>query len=673
MLAIVAFAALPDGAQADEPDVSALIAGLDSEERQDQLAAIVALGELGPFAEAAVPKLAKFLSGEDLVLQHEAAIALGRMGQSARSTVPDLLPLLKTDSPVLQHSSIVALGRIGEKSDEVLSGLESFLTAESAYLRLAAANSLVSIGVDGEKRGEVIDVLIDELNNQKITVRADASYALSRIGEPAAMPLTKAIAESDPITSIYATEALSGIGSAASGAVGPLKNLINSENPQLRASAVRCLAAISENYVPEVASLTEDKAVPVRLAVASAMGEFAAVSPEEVVEPLKTLLQDPDDSVQIEAITAAGRLGSQAGPLVPLLVDDLMSSEPARALAATDSLASIGKPAVDALAEALNQMQSRALALSALSQIGPDAAPATPRILDLLDEADGDLLTEIFVAIADIGKKAGPQAVERLVEYAKNPKNERRAGAVYALGNIGDADAVPLLKQLVNDTSEDLLPLAASYSLVQLKPDDEAVASSAIPLFIAKLDHEVPRVRVELARMLGEIGPRAAVAKSALAARLSDSSPDVQGEAVVALAKIGAIGPDLLPTVVKLLESPTPSVRYAAAYALGLAGKSASEVVPVFVQNLNSRDEFEKLISAWALVKITDGGPKPDESVEILLTGLQHPEPKIRAGVVDALAIFADRDDVTEALRQHLETESDSDVKAEIEKALGSK
>ncbi len=98
-----------------------------------QKQAAVALGHLGPAAEAAIPGLIKTLRAERAPnkvyvypARQEAAKALGRIGPAAESAVPALIEVLQEESPgaVLVHeAAVTALGDIGQPAELVVPAL----------------------------------------------------------------------------------------------------------------------------------------------------------------------------------------------------------------------------------------------------------------------------------------------------------------------------------------------------------------------------------------------------------------------------------------------------------------------------------------------------------------------------------------------------------------------
>ncbi|HEY1192271.1 MAG TPA: HEAT repeat domain-containing protein, partial [Gemmata sp.] len=93
-----------------------------------------------------------------------------------------------------------------------------------------------------------------------------------------------------------------------------------------------------------------------------------------------------------------------------------------------------------------------------------------------------------------------------------------------------------------------------------------ADARPAAPSLLKLLADDAPDVRLEAARVLGQIGAHTAV--PALAARLDDPSAAVRLTAAEALVRLGARADALLPALTKALKSGAPDESYTAARLL---------------------------------------------------------------------------------------------------------
>jgi HEAT repeat protein len=79
---------------------------------EHDLAAIQALGELGPEAAPAIPELLTKMEDEDISYALEGCVALGKMGPAASAAIPKLRELSKHEDPELRIVAKTALRQI---------------------------------------------------------------------------------------------------------------------------------------------------------------------------------------------------------------------------------------------------------------------------------------------------------------------------------------------------------------------------------------------------------------------------------------------------------------------------------------------------------------------------------------------------------------------------------
>ena len=120
------------------------------------------------------------------------------------------------------------------------------------------------------------------------------------------------------------------------------------------------------------------------------------------------------------------------------------------------------------------------LVATALSQAAPELAPpadrrleddAVRRLVEALKDSDFEVRQNLAAALA----KTGPRAVPLLREALKDKLVERRSGAAYALGLLGDAGrpALPELLDALNDPDTDVRR-QVSYALARVVPAGRA-------------------------------------------------------------------------------------------------------------------------------------------------------------------------------------------------------
>ena len=205
-------------------------------------------------------------------------------------------------------------------------------------------------------------------------------------------------------------------------------------------------------------------------------------------------------------------------------------------------------------------------AARALGQIGPDAKAAVPALLETLkDEHE----VRVWANYALFRIVSHPEAIPNLIEALKDQYGVVREVPVIALGNIGpDARAaVPALIEALN-VEQEWIRRRAAWALGKIGPGARAAVPAliealrdenrrvgvsahyalfrivshpeAIPNLIEALRQGTHLVREDAARVLGNIGPDAKAAVSALAEAQKDEVADVRWSAAEALKKIQA-------------------------------------------------------------------------------------------------------------------------------------
>src|SRR5882724_10631308 len=171
-----------------------------------------------------------------------------------------------------------------------------------------------------------------------------AFAALGPSARPAFPALTNLLLRPEK-TSVSAT-ALARIGPDA---FGPLTRALESPHAEVRAAAAGALGAMSGDLariVPALQKALADSDKFVRINAVISLGQIAETKPEAVLDDLIRGLRDPSPSVKIFAADFLARLGVDARPAVPELVN---------------------------MAEGLDRLAS-GKAVSALKQIDPETA-----------------------------------------------------------------------------------------------------------------------------------------------------------------------------------------------------------------------------------------------------------------------------------------------------------
>lgn len=168
--------------------VAVLCELLDAPECRWEAAAT--LGEMGPAASAAVPRLLIMLETDQSHRPSRtpsmAALALGKLGPAA---VPGLVPLLTNVDSDVRVNAAVALTGLGAAGAPAVPGLAGMLRAEDPEEQLTAANALAAIGPEAAAAVPELTRLAQISTIQDVVVghaRSAARDALERIRGPAA-------------------------------------------------------------------------------------------------------------------------------------------------------------------------------------------------------------------------------------------------------------------------------------------------------------------------------------------------------------------------------------------------------------------------------------------------------------------------------------------------------
>jgi HEAT repeat protein len=222
---------------------------------------------------------------------------------------------------------------------------------------------------------------------------------------------------------------------------------------------------------------------------------------------------------------------------------------------------------------------ARARAACELRELGSGAAPVLGRLTAMLDDGspvDGSVCanrtwrhggwTEDATTPGEQAASAlvaiGSAAYEPLTKVLSAPAWIARKNAAWALGALGNRNAVPLLAARTLNDTEAPVRRRGAWALGALD------SSEAVPALIEALKDTDADVRQQVAWALGAIRDRRAV--DGLIGALSDSAAGVRKQAAWALGSLG--DRRAVAALTKLLKDPEAGVRKQAAWALGAIG-----------------------------------------------------------------------------------------------------
>ena len=297
----------------------------------------------------------------------------------------------------------------------------------------------------------------------------------------------------------------------------------------------------------------------------------------------------------------------------------------------------------------------------------------------------------------------GPSIIPSLLRHLHDPHEHMRAIVATALGKLRVLEVVPLVSSLAQDPSE-VVRQSVVEALGNLgmsgpghvrprrrfgrgrgskgrgigwlsgwkKHAVPARHGDPVDLAVATLESsladESAPVRIQAARSLGRIGPRAAAAAPRLIGLLKEADETIRCQAAQALGEVGGETGATVAALVDLLKEASAPVKTTAARALGALKKAAEPAVPSLLLLLQDREESVRSAAAEAIALV---GRLDGVATDTLVEGLISPDNVVRAQTAQALGtIGAAAVEAAPALVEAM-TDSNDRVRAKAVEALG--
>jgi HEAT repeat protein len=348
------------------------------------------------------------------------------------------------------------------------------------------------------------------------------------------------------------------------------------------------------------------------------------------IRPLVGTLADEDTEVRVAAaealakiIPSAARSGSGREVIraaMNALIASLKDPDPEVRFAAATALGEIMSPT----SRTGTRPRRRGGKTPLPAQAAPRAPARAPRVavvlpidrgtvLDALVEAFADPNVKVRAAVLDALASGGPGAcVDPPRVYAAGLEDESpviRRVAVDSLASFGRVldPWIPILVRLAEHDPDRLVRAACSGAIGQ-KLGPPAVTAAAVPQLVPGLASANPQLRIQIAALLGRLGPDARSAIPGLIRVLNDPLEPQVGRvysgsmmedvdpacaAASALARIAPasnVARQLIAALTEVARSGPRIRRGAAAYALGQFGPAAAEAVPVLITMIKDAD-----------------------------------------------------------------------------------
>ncbi len=719
---------------ADEKVIAGLVKLLHDTEAQVRQSAAKALGDVEPKSEVAATALKEALNDENERVRNQVAASLSEYPPEMAGSLKETLqswwdepgsrwdigfnltqeesnhgPLWEIvadekNEPQIQAAALAVLSaRHAVDANPHLDLVQGIVSDPDRPLVVRVRGALLLDGLQKEDPQIVtlllqgVDTAIDQ------STRKDAARALASACRREAIPVL--IRNLKPVPDGLGADAAKVLGtfnSAAAPAIPALLDAFEDDAHDWRSEIISALASIG----PPAA----EAAVPVLLDELNSGGGFdgieddcmkalAVLAPDapETLSALTAALDSTSAGVSRPACKALELLRHRARPALPRLIQHAQDPDSWIRDDAIDALMEVGTGEPEEMRVVLADCSSefgfrvgQALRTIAKWRTAPEVA--IPGLTKLLDDSPDNRLT-IMEVLGAYGPAAGA-AAPRIAELLAAPDNVTRDAAAAALRQIGQgaADAVPVLREHLQQQDDLELQRTAALALLSVAPADELLHSSLFSLFptedewypleeairklqgeanptlLAGLRSEQPETRRVAAAMVASLDDVSPLV-SDLEAALTDDDQQVRQSAAIALSQIGVdaeIRRKALPVLVELLvadgdssweisgaidgfgaeaipmlidavfdENNTLDVRISLLDQLETAGSEAGPVIPLLKSRVESEAEDERLMATLLLARLD---PQGAETLPVLLSGLEHENDAVRRASLRAMS-----------------------------------
>jgi HEAT repeat protein len=361
-----------------------------------------------------------------------------------------------------------------------------------------------------------------------------------------------------------------------------------------------------------------------------AINSIAVRRDTQAVEPLSKLLKDPDAEVCSAAAVALGKIGS---PEAAKALEQALSNAPAAIrpalyegrLCCADALATSRRDEALAIYDGLLGPETpKAIRAAALrGAILARQSSGLPLLVEQLRNGDASMFG---VALWLVQREfPGAEATRTLASESATLPSERQVLLIQALGNRGDAVALPTLLAAAK-AGEKTVRLAAIRTLPQIGD------ASAIPVLMEALGDPEAEIAQAAKDGLGTL--RCKEADAAVLSMLDDAE---QGRRLVAIELVGRRRmTGAIPSLLKAARDTDQPVRLAALKALGeLAGPDQMGALLGVLTTAMTPQEMEA--AGRALGAACAKAERPDACAEKLTVVLPQAGPALKQALLRVL------------------------------------
>jgi len=490
--------------------------------------------------EKALAALADDIKSDKPAVRGIAAFRMGKY--NVPKALSSIKPLLNDGNPEVQQRAAIGLVLLGQPTTQLQPLIRKAVGDADMEVRLAALETLGKI-----KDAEATRLAMNAIEDPQVAVRRLAVQVLGQLGDPAALPaLAKAVDDTDVVTARNAAYALADLKSTKS--IALLKELAaKTDHPSRVWITVALHRAGQPGTAARFTKLIADPDPKIRRQVVTVLPD---VSEFDATDLMIGALEDTDAQVgkEVRAFLAQSDsprarkalkdyLIKRIDQLIPVLGQrDYRKQSKARA-----ELLALGPEAAPMLFEKLKENLPPSVSYMLGSAIGASGntdvlAPATERLMDPklktiqrttyesilrgLGTKARDSIKQLVASEQGAVRLSGirtlltardSEATGILHKALKDPDDQVRVYAAYAMAMRHDPDALPVLKKMATQENPAQLPLVV-YGLSYYGED------TALPILTKMLSSDKSPVRSSALLGLGRFRSKKATTAIAQAA-----------------------------------------------------------------------------------------------------------------------------------------------------------
>lgn len=451
--------------------------------------------------ERAVYPLTRSLYDENLGVQQVAVDALCRI--EGELAVYCTLPMLRDDNAAVRNMAVEILQKIGPSGFSLLVG--SLKDRDPDVRKMIA--DILGILHDPSATEPLIQSLSDTNNN----VRASAAAALGLIGNPSAVHALIESLKDEEWVAFFAAGALGKIGDPC--ATSALIDLIRPEHGasglMVKIAALEALGEIGDPNVadPLIALLeslsAEVRGTAVKTLIHLCQGNLSdlreRVDRDRFLEYLLEIYRDVDPEMYSSVIQTFDLLGHSKGcrPVLEL-ASEMNLEDPEILQSVLKTL--VGLHHEETLVSALTTGTEKMIVVAVKALGLLKSHVAVPHLMALHSSAETELQVEILLALGEIG---GPDALKFILSSLEDEVGHVRRAAVYALGEIGDANAMPALFARLN--VEEYRDVMSEVVKALISIGRRIESKEVVRGLTGLMSHPNPDTRESIAKGLGKL------------------------------------------------------------------------------------------------------------------------------------------------------------------------